>query len=115
MLLSEHNQGKENWVSKTQRILTENGFEIVWLCQGVGGCEMRFVAEFKDRLIWCYKQNMHSEIDSNEKYGWYYSFKNSFVSLLLYYGKKISHHFDPVPPKGMCFKEPQSMVLDRNI
>ena len=41
---------------------------------------MRFVAEFKDRLIWCYKQNWHSEIESNEKYKWFYSFKNSFVA-----------------------------------
>ena len=44
MLLAEHSQGKVNWVSKIQRILTENGFGIVWLCQGVG-YEMRFVAE----------------------------------------------------------------------
>ena len=79
MLLAEHNQGKENWVSKIQRILTENGFGIVWLCQGVG-YEMRFVAEFKDRLISCYKQNWHSEIESSEKYKWFYSFKNAFVA-----------------------------------
>ena len=79
MLLVEHNQGKVNRVSKIQRILTENGFGIVWLCQG-GGYEMRFVAEFKDRLISCYKQNWHSEIESNEKYTWIYSFKNSFVA-----------------------------------
>ena len=41
---------------------------------------MRFVAEFKDKLISCYKQNWHSEIESDEIYKWYYSFKNSFVA-----------------------------------
>ena len=29
MLLVEHNQGKVNWVSKIQRIITENGYGIV--------------------------------------------------------------------------------------
>ena len=58
---------------------SENGFGIVWLCQGAG-YEMRFVAEFKDRLISCYKQNWHSEIENNEKYKWFYSFKKSFVA-----------------------------------
>ena len=67
MLLAEHNQGKVTWVSKMQRILTENGFGIVWLCQGVG-YRMRFVAEFKERLISCCKQYWHSEIVSSEKY-----------------------------------------------
>ena len=41
---------------------------------------MRFVVEFEDRLISCYKQNWHSEIESNEKYKWFYLFKNSFVA-----------------------------------
>ena len=79
MLLAEHNQGKVNSASRIQRILIENGFGIVWLCQGAG-YEMWFVAKFKDRLISCYKQNWHSEIESNEKYTWIYSFKNSFVA-----------------------------------
>ena len=47
------------------------------MCQGVG-YEMLFVAKFKDRLISCYKQNWHSE-ESDEKYKWFYSFKNLFV------------------------------------
>jgi hypothetical protein len=77
MLRVQHNHGRTNWVSNVQKILTENGFGIVWLLQEVG-CEMRFVAEFKDRLISCYKQNWHSEIESNEKYRWFHSFKDTF-------------------------------------
>ena len=79
MLLAEHNQGKVHCVSKIPRILTENGFGIVWLCKGLG-YEMQFVAKFKDRLISCYKQNWHSEIESNGKYKWFHSFKKSFVA-----------------------------------
>ena len=41
---------------------------------------MRLAAEFKHRLISCYKQNWHTEIESNEKYEWFYSFKDSFVT-----------------------------------
>jgi hypothetical protein len=74
MLRLQHEAGKQNWASKVKNILTENGFAIVWLCQGVG-FENHFVAEFKDRLICCYKQNWHSVIENNDKYSWYYSFK----------------------------------------
>ena len=42
------------------------------------GFEARFIAEFKDRLISCYKQNWHSEIESENKYRWFYSFKCIF-------------------------------------
>ena len=79
MLLAKHNQGKVHCVSKIPRILTENGFGIVWLCKGLG-YEMQFVAKFKERLISCYKQNWHSEIESNGKYKWFHSFKKSFVA-----------------------------------
>ena len=77
MLLIQHNEGRINWVSKVQQILSENGFGIVWQCQGVG-YEDRFVAEIKDRIISCYKQNWHSDIEGNEKYKWFYTFKDSF-------------------------------------
>jgi hypothetical protein len=77
MLFTQNEIGKNNWVSKIQNILTKNGFGIVWLCQGVG-YENNFLSVFKDRLISSYKQNWHSEIETNEKYKWYYSFKNAF-------------------------------------
>ena len=79
MLLIQHNQGRINWVSKVQQILNENGCGIVWQCQGVG-YEDRFVAEFKDRTMSCYKQNWHSNIEGNEKYKWFYTFKDSFFT-----------------------------------
>ena len=72
--------------------IKENGFGIVWQCQGVG-YEDRFVAEFKDRITSCYKQNWHSDIEGNEKYKWFYTFKDSFFYRKIpffYYNKTIS-------------------------
>ena len=60
-------------------MLNENGFGIVWQCQGVG-YEDRFVAEFKDRIMSCYNQNWHSDIEGNKKYKWFYTFKDSFFT-----------------------------------
>lgn len=77
MLVLQHETGRHNWVSNVQKTLCEQGFGIVWLSQGVG-CEYSFINEFKDRLISCYKQNWHSEIENNDKYRWYSSFKSVF-------------------------------------
>ena len=77
MLLLQHETGKQNWVTNVKTVLVGHGFGIVWLCQSVG-YETHFVAEFKDRLICCYKQNWHSEMESDEKYRWFYSFKCIF-------------------------------------
>ena len=77
MLLLQHESGQYNWVSNVQKLLCENGFGIVWLCQGVG-CEYGFINELKDRLISCYKQDWHSDIESSDKYSWFFAFKNIF-------------------------------------
>jgi hypothetical protein len=77
MLLIQLEAGNNNWASSVKKTLTENGFGIVWMCQGVG-YEEGFISEFKDRLISCYKQNWHSEIVYNDKYSWYYAFKDVF-------------------------------------
>ena len=79
MLIIQHNQGRINWVSKVQQILNQNGFGIVWLCQGVG-YEERSAGELKDRIMSCYIQNWHSDIGGNEKYKWFYTFKVSFFT-----------------------------------
>ena len=76
----QHEAGHLNWVSKvkkTKDILTENGFGIVWHCQGVG-YQSWFADGFKDRLLACYKQNRHSKIENSDKYRWFYSFKSCF-------------------------------------
>ena len=65
MLLVQHEAGGLNWVSKVQKILTENGFVVVWP-QGVG-YQACFAAEFKDRLLACYKQHWHSKTEISEK------------------------------------------------
>ena len=74
MLLLQHEAGKQNWVTNVKDVLVGNGFGIVWLCQSVG-YETHFIAEFKDKLICCYKQNWHSEMERDDKYRWFYSFK----------------------------------------
>ena len=77
MLFIQSEAGKENWASQVKQVLTRNGFGLVWLCQDVGN-EREFLAELKDRMIACFKQNWHSKIEENEKYTWFYSFKNIF-------------------------------------
>ena len=77
MLLLQHEAGKQNWVTNVKAVSVENGFGIVWLCQSVG-YETHSIAEFKYRLICCYKQNWHSEMESENKYRWFYSFKCAF-------------------------------------
>ena len=77
MLLLQHEAGKQNWVTNVKAVLVENRFGIMFLCQSVGS-ETHFIAEFKDRLICCYKQNWHSERESDDRYRWFYSFKCAF-------------------------------------
>ena len=76
-LFIQSEAGKENWASQVKQVLTRNGFGLVWLCLDVGN-ESEFLAEFKDRMLACFKQNWHSKIEENEKYTWLYSFKNIF-------------------------------------
>ena len=77
MLLLQHETGKQNWVTNVKTVWVENGFGIVWLCQSIG-CETHFIHEYKDKLICCYKQNWHSEMENDNKYRWFYSFKCAF-------------------------------------
>eukprot|EP00745_Piridium_sociabile_P026380 TRINITY_DN42111_c0_g1_i2.p1 TRINITY_DN42111_c0_g1~~TRINITY_DN42111_c0_g1_i2.p1 ORF type:complete len:263 (+),score=14.28 TRINITY_DN42111_c0_g1_i2:674-1462(+) len=77
MLLHQDEVVKFNWVSQVKKALIENGFGIVWLCQGVG-FENYFIEELKDRLIANFKQNWHLDIESNPKYTWFFSFKDIF-------------------------------------
>ena len=68
MLLLQHEAGGQNWSTSFEDISEKNGLGIIWLCQGVG-FEARFIADFKDRFFSCYKQNWHSEIESDDRYG----------------------------------------------
>ena len=77
MLFRQSEAGKHNWANKIKQVLTVNGFGIAWLCQDVGNKKL-FISEFKDRLISCYKQNWHSNIQEHEKYVWFSSFKSIF-------------------------------------
>ena len=70
---------RENWASRIKAILQKHGYGIVWLSQGVGN-ERQFLSEFKDRLICSFKQNWHADLETNDKYRWFYSFKSVFQS-----------------------------------
>lgn len=77
MMLVQEEAGKQNWAYFVKKALIENGFGIVWLCQGVG-YENGFISELKDRLIASYKQNWHAQMECKEKYTWFFSFKSIF-------------------------------------
>ncbi|XP_025113041.1 uncharacterized protein LOC112575401 [Pomacea canaliculata] len=76
MLHQQHESGKLNWISNIKKVLSENGFEIVWVIQGVGDEDM-FLSEFKDRIICSFKQNRHGNMEKGTKYEWFLSFKNN--------------------------------------
>ena len=60
MLFIQFEAGKGNWASQVKQVQTRNGFGLVWLCYDVGN-EREFLAEFKDRMMACFKQNLHSK------------------------------------------------------
>ena len=90
MLKLKHEYGENNWVSNIKKVLCENGFGVVWLSQGVGN-EYAFLAEFKDRLVSCYKQKWHASLEEKDKFRWYHSFKDVFEveKYLLFVTNKI--------------------------
>ena len=77
MLLRKDAVGKRNWVSDVKNILTKNGFGFVWMNQGVGH-EQAFLSEFRERLVLCFRQNWHAELEENERCRWCSSFKDVF-------------------------------------
>ena len=77
MLLQQFELGKQNWVYDIKKVLSVNGFGIVWLSQGVGN-ESVLISKFKDRLISRFKQDWHSDIEEKDKYNFYVSFKSMF-------------------------------------
>ena len=77
MLLQQEGIGKRNWAYNVKRILMESGFSFVWNNQGVAN-EPRFIANLKERLVDCFRQNWHAGLESNEVYEWSFSFKDVF-------------------------------------
>ena len=77
MMVTQMEIGKQNWAYQVKKALSEFGFGIVWLSQGVGN-ECQFINEFKDRLICSFKQNWHSDMENKEKCSWFFSFKDVF-------------------------------------
>ena len=78
MMVTQMGLGKENWAYQAKKILSEHGFEIVWLSQLTGN-DQQFILEFKDRLICSFKKNpWHSDMESKERNSWFVSFRSVF-------------------------------------
>ena len=77
MLFLQHEAGHCNWVSKVRDVLCEHGFGFAWMFQGVG-LSSTFISEFKERLTCNFYQNLHSQVENDSKYRWYFSFKSAF-------------------------------------
>ena len=77
MLLKLSEQGHENWVTKIQSLLCQNGFGIVWMFKEVGN-EKLFLCMFKERLRDCYMQGWFSKIVNSEHLEFYSGFKSMF-------------------------------------
>jgi len=71
MMVIQMELGKKNWAYQVKQFLSEHGFGIVWLSQEIGS-EHGFISELKDRLICSFKQNWHSDMESKDKYCWFF-------------------------------------------
>lgn len=74
MLVNLDTLGKHCWVSDIKHILSQAGFSIVWLCQGVGDVAS-FLTLLKQRLTDMYKQEWCGIIRDKERYSFYFTFK----------------------------------------
>jgi hypothetical protein len=75
MLLNLDVADKHCWVSNVRNILSQSGFHVVWLCQGVGNVNA-FVRKLKERLIDMYRQEWDGTIRDKERYRLYSLYKN---------------------------------------
>jgi hypothetical protein len=76
MLLKLDEMDKRCWVSNVRNILSQSGFHVVWLSQGVGNVNI-FVRTLKERLIDMYRQEWDGVIRDKERYRLFSLFKNS--------------------------------------
>jgi len=75
MLQSHDDCGRSNWSSKVKDILYKNGFWICLVTQEIGDVNI-FIKMFKQRLIDCYIQNWHDDINMSRRCYHYKHFKS---------------------------------------
>jgi hypothetical protein len=78
MLLRLQRQNYNTWACDVRNVLFKFGFGIVWEAQSVGNVKA-FIAEFKLRLVDCFKQDWKSALESHNFYYVYSSFKRDVV------------------------------------
>jgi hypothetical protein len=79
MLLNIDDKGKKCWVTTVKNTLFSLGFGYVWLNQGVG-CEVSFIALFKQRLLDNFLQEWYSSVMVKDLYSTYRLFKTELKS-----------------------------------
>ena len=66
MLKSHDDCGRSNWASKVKDLLYQYGFGYAWITQEIGDVNI-FIKMFKQRLIDCYTQNWHDDINMSSR------------------------------------------------
>ena len=85
MLKSLDDVGRKNWATSVKNLLFLYGFGNVWISQEVGNAN-QFIRCFKQRLIDCFKQNWHGNINESGRcfhYKHYKSLLNTEQYLLI--------------------------------
>ena len=84
MLLRHCEEGKDNWVTRIKKVLCENGFGFLWMCEN----ENYVLTELKSRLTDIFIQTWNMKMSNNVHCEIYYSFK-SMITPELYLSSKF--------------------------
>lgn len=76
MLCSIQHRNKDTWVSAVRSTLYRFGYGYVWESQGVDNAKA-FLKDFRNRLIDCYMQEWYGQMQLNDRYLFYTTFKQS--------------------------------------
>ena len=87
MLLRHCEEGKDNWVTRIKRVLCENGFGFLWMCENVSD-ENYVLTELKSRLTDIFIQTWNMKMSNNVHCEIYYSFK-SMITPELYLSSRF--------------------------
>ena len=75
--VEEHSKGCRNWVGNVKAILNEFGFTNIWIYPGLYDLK-HFSYIFKQRLLDCFTQKWHSDLQENRALVLYKHFKVDF-------------------------------------
>ena len=89
LLLQLDFSGRETWASHIKNLLFTYGFGYAWIFQDVGD-ESQFLKTFKQRLIDCFSQKMHSDIVSSPK-GQHFQHFSSLLNVEQYLSLDLSY------------------------